>query len=798
MKFTLGWLRDYLEFDSSIDELCEQLTRIGLEVESFSDPKEKFRGFVVAKINDIFPHPDADKLKICEVFDGVEKLNIVCGAKNAKKNLISVLACEGTVIKAGDKDQFIIKKNKIRGIESSGMLCSEEELGLSESSEGIIELTEEYEVGNSFSDYISEDEVSIEIAITPNRVDCASVYGIARDLSASGFGTLKNIDFPKIDSSFKTEIKINNTLKNTDCPQFSLRQIRGVKNSQSSEKIVKRFNFSELKVISTLVDITNYITIDYCRPLHVFDFDKIKGDITIRHSKKGEKFIGLDDVEYILDDGMVVICDESKIISLAGVLGGKDTACDKDTKNVLLESAYFLPDSIAFTGRNLNIISDARYRFERGIDPKSTFIGIEMATRMILDSCGGDVGTIVSDSNKVSVVNTIKISSSFFEKILGIKIPDDFIEKKLKAIGCELTKKTDYIIVSPPSWRPDLMIKEDLVEEVARLYGYEKIPSCEMSINKITKSKTNEIQRVRKKIKTLLVSRNIAEIISWSFTNEDIENLLSSEEKTIKIQNPISSDLSCLRSNLIGNLLLVIKKNNKKNIKNISLFELGPIFNGVKPGDQEEYITVIRSGNSFEKNWIEKDKLFDLFDIKADLDCILKILGFDINKFSLTKKSRPYYHPGKSGSLELGNQTLGFFGEIHPEVLENLSINTQTFALEINLTKMMKFYKEKITSKKEIKVSSFQSSIRDFSFIIEKDIFSLDLVSTIRDLDKDLIKSVTIFDSYEGENIKSTHKAIALEVKIQSDYKTLKDQEINDLSDKIIEKVKNKFNAKLR
>ncbi|MBS91862.1 MAG: phenylalanine--tRNA ligase subunit beta [Rickettsiales bacterium] len=798
MKFTLGWLKDYLEFDSSIDELCERLTSIGLEVESFSDPKKKFEGFVVAKINDIFPHPDADKLRICEVFDGKKKLNIVCGAKNAKKNLISVLAYEGTIIKPGHKNQFTIKKSKIRGVESFGMLCSEEELGLSESSDGIMELTKKYEVGKNFSDYVSDDQTFIEISITPNRVDCASVYGIARDLSASGFGNLRKKKIPKIDSSFNTQIKLNNELKSSDCPTFLLRLIRGVKNSQSPDKIIKRFNCSDLKVISSLVDITNYITVDYCRPLHVFDYDKINGEITIRHSKRGEKFLGLDDFEYTLDDGMVVICDESKIISLAGILGGKETACGEDTKNVLLESAYFLPDAISYTGRKLNIVSDARYRFERGIDPESTLPGMEMATEMIMELCGGDVGTVISDSMNIEKRNQIKITKSFFKDVLGISISDDFITQKLEAIGCDLKKEKDFFLVNPPSWRPDLKIKEDLVEEVARLYGYENIPSIEMPISNNNNSKTNYIQKIRKKIKTLLVSRNISEIISWSFSNESIENLLSDDKKTINIQNPISSDLTCLRSNLIGNLLLAIRKNNNKNINNISLFELGPVFKGIEPGKQEEFISVVRSGNFYEKNWLEKDKSYDLFDIKADLNCMLKILGFDIEKFDLDRKSKSFYHPGKSGSLKIGGEIIAFFGEIHPEVLENLSIKTKTVAFEVNLTKILKFFREKNTSKNEIKVSSFQSSTRDFSFEIEKDTFSGDLVSTIRKIDKDLIKSVTIFDSYFGEKIKSSHKAIALEVKIQSDHKTLQDQEINDLSEKIIKEVKEKFDAKLR
>ena len=563
MKFTVGWLKDYLEFDYSVEELCNKLTDIGLEVEKVLDPSKNLKDFKIAKILKKSSHPNADKLSLCEVFDGNENLQIVCGANNARENLITVLAPVNTIIFQGEKNEFKIRKSTIRGEESNGMLCSEEELGLSDSSEGIIELDENYKIGDNYSQYINDEDIIIEVAITPNRVDCAGVYGIARDLFAADFGKLKKKKITKIESKFKTEIKLVNKLKDSDCPNFSIRLIKNVENKNSSAYLIKRFEKTGLKVISSLVDVTNFITIDFCRPLHVFDYDKIQGNLTIRHSKKGESFIGLDDENYELDEGMVVICDDSGVISLAGILGGKTTACDDKTKNVLIESAYFLPASIIKSGRKLNIQSDARYRFERGIDPDSVVDGIEYASHMILKSCGGEPGSVITDSKKINEKKTIKIEKAFFKRVLGIEISDKFIHDKLKKIGCDFNGN-DNLAVIPPSWRSDIKIKEDLVEEIARLYGLEKIPSIplDLQINS-NKKKISNIQALRNKIKKLLVSRNIFEIITWSFTDEKTLKLFEEKEKFLKITNPISSELSCLRSNLLPNILSAIKK--KKN-----------------------------------------------------------------------------------------------------------------------------------------------------------------------------------------------------------------------------------------
>ena len=794
MKFTVGWLKDYLDFDCSLLQLSHKLTSIGLEVENIRSPITDPDKFIVCEVIRVEKHPNADKLKICDVSDGKDNYTIVCGAQNVKNGLITVLAKEGAIIYNLKENEFKISKSKIRGIESNGMLCSEEELGIEEKSTGIIELNETYEVGKSFSDYVSDEDIEIEIAITPNRVDCAGVYGIARDLSASGLGKLKELKVENINSSRKSIIKIDNKLKDKDCPQFFLREVKNVSNTESPDWMLKRFRMTDIKIISCLVDVTNYINFDICRPLHVFDADKIEGNIIIRHSKKGEKFLGLDDQEYILDDNMIVICDENKIISLAGILGGKNSCCDHKTKNILIESAYFLPDSISSTGRKLNIQSDARYRFERGIDPESTKNGINLASKMITELCGGELCEIINDNTSIKQERSIQISSDFINQILGTKLNNEVIKEKLLKIGCLIENKNSIFLVTPPSWRQDISIKEDLVEEVARLYGYDSIENEPMNIKKRLTNIANINQKSKKKIKEVLVSRNINEIINWSFVNKEWEIIFGNKDP-IEIENPISSEQSVLRSNLVGGLLSVVKKNNNKGKQTVSIFEFGPTFSHDKKILQRDYIVVMRSGMMTEKSWVEKDREFDVFDIKEDLIEVLKVLDFKERSIKFTNEENKYYHPGKSCIVEYGNQLVGSFGEVHPLIKKKFGIKNNVCMFELNFSNLSNLLKNKIDSKKEFLKLLYQSSVRDFSFYIDKKLSCGDIVDHIYSVDLKLIKRVKIFDNYDQG---SSERAIGVEVVIQSNEKTLSEKEINNLSDKIIKTVEDKFNAKLR
>ena len=548
-------------------------------------------------------------------------------------------------------------------------------------------------------------------------------------------------------------------------------------------------------MISPLVDITNFITIDYCRPLHVFDFDKVEGNIEIRYSIHGEKFEGLDEKTYTLDDGMILICDEKKIISLAGIMGGKSSACDETTRNILLESAYFCPKKIAMAGRKLNIVSDARYRFERGIDPNSALEGIELATEMVAKTCGGEIGSIISDSIESIKSVRIKIGLNFFEEVLGYSIDQKTIENILSKTGCSVKFKNKEFEVTPPSWRQDIKIKEDLVEEVGRLVGFEKIKAREFNIkNKNSLKVTSFFQRKKSQLRRLLVSRNIMEIISWSFSNKKWERLLNTDKEVVEIENPISEELSCMRSNLLGGLLNLITNNNNKNINNISIFEIGPVFHGAKPGDQNDNLTVIRSGKAIDKSWATKSRNFDIYDIKSDLISVLKLFNVDENQIRIIPEVKNYFHPGRSGSVLFDDKKIASFGELHPLVAKSFKVKNYTCFFELYFKNVLECCEQNMVTKNQHIQSSFQSSIRDFSFDVDKKLSSLDFVKEIRNIDKNIISDVKVFDNYENEDSRS----LAIEVLMQSHEKTLTENEINDLSKKIINHAKTKFNAKLR
>ena len=801
MKFTLKWLREYLDFDCSIIELSEALTRIGLEVENVNNPYEDLKNFTICEIKKITKHPNADKLKICIVNNGREDLQIICGANNVRKNLKTVLAPVETVLPSKNQSNGMkIKKSVIRGVESFGMLCSAEELCLETDSNGIIEIDDNKKVGTSYLDCADEELITIEIAITPNRPDCAGVFGIAKDLVALGLGKFKEQDKINLEEEVSTPIKLKNNLKDSDCPQFLLRLIKNVKNKNSSEDLVKRFNATGIKVISALVDVTNFLTFDRCRPLHVFDYDKIDGDIVIRHSFDGEKFKGLDGIEYELLSGMIVICDDSGIISLAGIMGGERTSCDFDTNNVLVESAFFMPEKIAWAGRKLAIESDARYRFERGIDPNSTLTGINLASSMITKICGGKVGNVVSDGEYKKNKKNISIKASDVSKLLGYKFEMQFIKDKLRLLGCDLIEKNDIIEVNPPSWRHDLEIKEDLIEEIARLYGYENLPSTPIDdYDKLKSNITNQSQKLKKTIGRKLASEGLTELKTWSFVDIKYEKIINSSKKIIEISNPISLELSCMRSNLLINLLNALKKNIKRGFTDLAFFEIGPVFNGYQVAEQTEYIAGVRCGELVNKDWLQTNRNVDVFDVKSDIMNILLVLNFSESSLVIDNTEIPeYFHPKKTGRIKIGKQIIGFFGTINPKILKKFGLKTEVSFFELNFDAANKYFKKEKVSKKTFSVSQFQFSKRDFSFVLDKEILSSEIISTIKKVDKSLIKNVKIFDLFEGGDFGNKKKALAVEVLIQSEEKTLTDEELEKLSLNIIKKVESNCNAKLR
>ena len=801
MKFTIGWLKEHLDTKFKDSEIIEKLTDVGLEVESFEKVSSDLDNFKVAKIINAEQHPNADKLKVCDVDIGEQDtVKVVCGAPNAKKDLLTVYAGPGSVI---PKNNMKLTVSKIRGVTSYGMLCSESELNLSDESDGITELK-----SNKYSDKIGKNffknntEKVIDLSITPNRPDCLGVQGIARDLAASGVGKLKNTSNINIKNNGSQKIRVSITKdKNQGCTMFGSCLIKDVTNKESPKWLKDKIESLGQKSISAIVDITNYVMLDLNRPLHAYDADKIDKEIIVRNSNKGETFQALDNKEYRLDNDMCVISDKSGVLGLGGIIGGTRSGTEFNTKNILLESAYFLPRSIRKTSKLLNIDTDAKFRFERGIDPQSIEIGLKKAAQLILEICGGKVSKFDIQKIKKAKKNKIKFRISLFERIAGFKVKDKEIIKILIDLGFEASIKKSELELKIPTWRPDISQPIDIVEEIVRIKGYNNIKTLEPEKTRI-KDTLNKQQKLFHFLQRSVASKGYFETITWSFTDSKINNLFKENYKEIKIVNPISSDLDVLRNSIFSNLGFYLKKNLDRGFKDISLFEIGPIFKDSKPGEQLTVIGAIKSGKISRLNWNEENRPVDVFDAKKDTIQTLLEAGYDRQNLFVREKSPSYYHPGKSGSIYLDKDDIdpvAYFGEIHPNIIKKLDIKTEALVgFEIYLD-YLKDNKLKLKDlKSQFKFSDYQKSDRDFAFVVDKNFKAQDLIEIISSIDQSLIKSVKIFDVYEGENIPKDKKSIALNVTIQSSEKTLEESDLEKINKLIISTVETKSGAKIR
>ena len=801
MKFTIDWLKDHLDTKFKDAQILEKLTDIGLEVESFQSSSLDTDNFIIAKILSTEKHPNADKLKICEVDIGKENtVKVVCGAPNARKNLLTIYAGPGSII---PKSQVKLSVSKIRGVTSYGMLCSESELNISEESEGITELLDKKYlniVGKKF--FKSNNPKVVDLSITPNRPDCLGVRGIARDLAASGAGKLKENVTRKLKFKDATKFKVTITKhKNQGCTMFGSSLITGVTNKESPKWLKEKILSLGQKPISAIVDITNYVMFDMNRPLHAYDLDKIDKEIIVRNSLTGESFQALDNKEYKLEEDMCVISDRSGILGLGGIIGGTRTGTELNTKNILLESAYFEPRSIRKTSKKLNIDTDAKFRFERGIDPESIEEGLKKAAYLIKEICGGEVSKFDIQKIKSSKKNQINFKTSLFEKITGFSLSDKEIVKILNEIGFEVKPLKGLLKLSIPTWRPDISQPIDIVEEIVRIKGFANIKTIEPEKNRI-KPTLNKQQKLFHFIQRSVASKGYYETVTWSFTDSKINKFFKEEKKEIQIINPISSDLNVLRNSIFSNLAFYTKKNLDRGFKDMSLFEIGPVFLGNNPGEQLTVIGGLKSGKISRLNWNEKDRIVDVFDAKRDTIQTLIEVGFNRNKIFIDDKTPSYYHPGKSGSIYLSKEEdnpVAFFGEIHPNIIKKLDIKTESLVgFEIYLDYIKETKKKLKDQKSQYKQSDFQKSERDFAFVIDKYFKVQELVEIITNIDKQLIKSVKVFDVYEGENIPSDKKSIALNVTIQSFDKTLNESDLEKLNNLIISTVELKSGAKIR
>ena len=801
MKFTISWLKEHLDTKYNQSKIIEKLTDIGLEVESFENVSSELDSFKIARVINAKQHPNADRLKVCDVDIGQkDTVTVVCGAPNAKKDLLTVYAGPGSII---PKNKMQLAVSKIRGVTSYGMLCSGAELNLSNESEGITELNKNKyssKIGKNFFKNVSEKVV--DLSITPNRPDCLGVRGVARDLAAAGTGKLKNIFKSKIKKEGSQNIKVSiKKDKNQGCTIFGSCLIKGVSNKKSPKWLKDKIESLGQKPISAIVDITNYVMLDLNRPLHAYDADKIDKEIIVRNSKKGETFEGLDNKEYKLEDDMCVISDKSGVLGLGGIIGGTRSGTEFNTKNILLESAYFNPSSIRKTSKLLNLDTDAKFRFERGIDPTSIEIGLTRAAQLITDICGGKISKFDIQKIEKDKKNKIKFKISLFERVTGFKIKDKEIIKILSDLGFEITKKKRELELKIPTWRPDIIQPIDIVEEIVRIKGYSNIETLEPEKARI-KPTLNKKQKLFHFLQRSVASKGYYETVTWSFTDSKINQLFKEDNNEVKIVNPISSDLDVLRNSIYPNLIFYLKKNLDRGFKDVSLFEIGPIFKGNRPGQQLTVIGAIKSGKISRLNWNEKDRLVDVFDAKKDAIQTLIEAGYDKNDFFIRDKSPTYYHPGKSGSIYLDKDDIdpvAYFGEIHPNIIKKLDIKTESLVnFEIYL-EQLKVNKLKLKDQKSnFEYSDYQKSERDFAFVVDKNIKVQDLIKLITSIDEKLIKSVKVFDVYEGENIPSNKKSIALNVTIQSSEKTLDESDLEKINNLIISTVESKSGAKIR
>ena len=800
MKITFNWLKDHLKTNLKEKDLLKHLTNIGLEVESMESSSADNELFKIAKIIKTEKHPNADRLKVCDVNIGDKEVKkVVCGASNAKEGLITVYAPPGAIM---PKTKTKLEVAKIRGVTSYGMLCSESELNLSDESDGITELSAKFEknIGKSYFPKLKSN--LIDLSITPNRPDCLGIRGIARDLSASGFGKLLDIKEKKINSKIKQTLKVKiNKEKDQGCRVFGSCLITNVKNVESPQWLKDKLISVGQKPISAIVDITNYVMLDINRPLHAYDADKIEKEIIVRNSKSGEEFTALDNKKYKLEKGMCVISDNRGVLGLGGIIGGTRSGTEFDTKNILLESAYFDPGSIRNTAKKLNLDTDAKYRFERGIDPLSIEHGLNKAAKLIKEICGGETSKIDVQKIETYKLKNIVFNPDLFEKISGFKISIKEMLKILEDLGFKYKKERKKLRLAIPSWRPDISQEVDVVEELVRISGYNKIKIID-PIKGRKKLTLNKSQRLFHFLQRSVASKGYLEAITWSFTDSNYNDHFKDSKKEIKIINPISSELGVLRNSIFSNLVMYMNKNLDRGFKDLSIFEIGPIFTGSNPGDQNTVVCGLSAGKKFRSSWIEKERNVDVFDVKRDVIQTLVEAGYNSDKFYIDNKTPGYYHPGKSGRLFLNNekkQVAAYFGEIHPNILKKIDVKTESLVGFEIFVDDLKLPKKTLNDQKKIfSFSDYQKSERDFAFIVNKEVNAQDLINAVSSVDQNLLSNIKIFDVYEGDNIPENQKSIAISVTIQPSEKTLNESDLEKINNLIIKSVENKTGAKIR
>ncbi|OWV68849.1 phenylalanine--tRNA ligase subunit beta [Rhizobium sp. R339] len=797
MKFTLSWLKEHLETDATLDEICTRLTEIGLEVEDVDD-KAAFKPFVIAKVLSAEKHPQADRLKVLMVDTGAgAPVQVVCGAPNARAGLVGAFAAPGTYVPGID---VTLAVGNIRGVESRGMMCSEKELQISDSHDGIIDLPEDAPVGQSYAAYAHLDDPVIEINLTPNRPDCTSIHGIARDLAASGLGTLKTRGAPSFAVEGDTPVKLTLDLDDPKlCPGFSLRLVRGVRNGPSPRWMQQRLLAIGLRPINALVDITNYMTFDQGRPMHVFDAAKVTGNLTVRRAREGETVLALDQREYKLGPNNVVISDEDGIESIGGIMGGEHSGCDENTVDVLIESALWDPMNIAKSGRSLGIITDARYRFERGVDPEYMVPGLERTTELVLELCGGTAARAEVVGYKGYEPKVVDFPYSEVKRLTGLEVSTEESNAILARLGFTVSGSGERVSVSVPSWRPDVDGKADLVEEVMRIHGVDNIKPAPLESHAAVNGRILTTLQIRTRAaKRALASRGMLEAVTWSFIPEDQAKLFGGGSAALKLANPIAAEMSDMRPSLLPGLLTAAQRNADKGYGDVAIFEVSGTYENDRPEGQRRVAGGIRRGTASlagaGRMWSNTvkggGKPVDVFDAKADALAVIEACGLPMGNIQIEQGGPEWYHPGRSGTIKMGPKVvLGYFGEFHPLTLEALDVSGALCGFEVYLDAMAEPKKKATRTKPALDLSPFQAVKRDFAFVVDKTVEAGAVIKAATGVDRKLITGVNVFDIFEGASVGEGKKSVAIEVQIQPVERTLTDEDFEALTQKIVASV---------
>jgi phenylalanyl-tRNA synthetase beta chain len=804
MKFTLAWLKEHLDTDHALGEITDKLTMIGLEVERVEDKGAALAPFVIARVVEAKQHPNADRLRVCMVDTGTgEPIQVVCGAPNARTGMKGVFVPPGAYIPGKD---MTLQVGTIRGVESRGMLVSEFELKISDDHDGIIELPDDAPVGERFAKYSGLDDPVIEINLTPNRPDCAGVHGIARDLAAADMGKFKDSSVKPIKGEFPCPVAVK--IESPElCPAFALRLVRGVKNGPSPDWLQKRLTAIGLRPINALVDITNFITYDRGRPLHVFDAAKVRGNLSVRRAQDNETLLALDGTIYSLDNTVCVIADEDGVESLSGIMGGEKTGCSETTTDVLIESALWSETNIAQTGRRLGINSDARYRFERGVDPAFMLPGLELATHMVLDLTGGTPSDVTVAGSAEPTERVIDFPLSEVERLAGLFVELPAMRRVLERLGFFVAGQGERVKIAVPSWRTDIEGKADIVEEVVRIFGVDRVPPTPFDRGAAPRKPVlTPIQTRVRKAKRALATRNLVEAVTWSFIAKAQAELFGGGQPELALANPIAADLSDMRPSLIPGLVTAAQRNADRGSQNVSLFEVGQVFRGDQLTDQFTAAAGVRRAlarpSGIGRHWSSKAELVDAFDVKADALAVLTAAGAPAQALQVVPSGPSWLHPGRSGTIQIGPQNvLGYFGQLHPNALKKLGLDPDgpsIVAFEVILERIPEPKAKATRAKPVLELSPLQPVERDFAFVVERNVKSADIVRAAQSVDRKLITGITVFDVYEGQGIEPGKKSIAIAVTIQPRDKTMTDAEIEALAARIVAEVGKRSGGVLR